>query len=236
MKHLLLLITLSAGMVQAVWAQAFCASDDQATPVALIERFTSADCAACWSAPQTLATTAGALTLDWIVPRDPSDQPDEAPLSAAASPDARLRLDTLGRAVPTTSTITIAPVDGDRVHQLRVAQGTPLGGYIGASIELKTNMKILHEETFSAWLVLVETLPAGTEGSPIERNLVRNVLLTPWNMRDQLSKAEQMTFHEMRPLSIPPGATPERLRVVGWIQDARGRVVTAAQSVCAPSD
>ena len=40
----------------------------------------------------------------------------------------------------------------------------------------------------------------------------------------------------MRPLSIPPGTTPERLRVVGWVQDASGRVLTAAQSVCVPAD
>jgi hypothetical protein len=33
-------------------------------------------------------------------------------------------------------------------------------------------------------------------------------------------------------MSIPEGAKPERLRVVGWVEDARGRVVAAAQSRC----
>ena len=31
---------------------------------------------------------------------------------------------------------------------------------------------------------------------------------------------------------FPEGAQPERLRTVGWVQDAQGRVVAAAQSVC----
>jgi hypothetical protein len=33
-------------------------------------------------------------------------------------------------------------------------------------------------------------------------------------------------------MSIPEGANPKRLRVVGWVEDARGRVVATAQSRC----
>jgi len=52
---------------------------------------------------------------------------------------------------------------------------------MGASIELKSNAKnellsTLQEE-LSAWLVLIESIPAGAEGTPIAGNLVRNVLL-----------------------------------------------------------
>ena len=230
MKPFLLLISLCSGWAQGAWAQSFCASDGQATPVALVERFISADCEACWSAAQTSKTSARALTLDWIVP---SKQGDDAPLSAAASRDALMRLHTLGRAAPTASSIGTTRVIGGRADRLRVAHGVPLGGYIGASIELHTTPKAFRGESLSAWLVLVETIPAGTDGTATARNLVRNVLLSPWNKRDSLSKSKQLVVRETRPLSIPQGATPERLRVVGWVQDARGRILTAAQSVCA---
>ena len=43
---------------------------------------------------------------------------------------------------------------------------------------------------------------------------------------------EFLLREEMRPVRIPEGAKPERLRLVGWVQDAQGRVVAAAQSRC----
>lgn len=231
MKPLLLLISLSTALAPSAWAQSFCASDGQATPLSLVERFTSADCEACWSAPPTGKPSTRALTIDWIVP---GQQGDDAPLSAAASRDALMRLEALGRAAPTTSAITSTPVVGHRASTLRVAHGLPLGGYIGASIELITAAKTRYRAPWSAWLLLVETIPAGTAGTPTARNLVRNVLFSKWDKPDTLLNEEHTMFREMRPLSIPPGAAPEHLRVVGWVQDSRGRVLTAAQSVCAP--
>ena len=111
MKRLLLLASLSTWLAHGAWAQSLCASDGQATPLTLVERFISADCEACWSAPQTLKPAAGALTLDWIVP---SEQGEAAPLSAAASRDALMRLEALGRAAPTASFITSTQIVGDR--------------------------------------------------------------------------------------------------------------------------
>lgn len=232
MKTLFLLLGLTVWAAQGAQAQSSCASDGQATPVALVERFISADCEACWSEPKTIKTAPSTLTLDWIVP---GKQGEDAPLSAAASQDALMRLQTLGRAAPVTSTKTSSPVLGGRANRLRVAHGLPLGGYMGTSIELKTALRPRSQATLSAWLLLVETIPAGADGTVAPRNLVRNVLQLPWNKRNQLSKIERITLHETRPLSIPSGATPERLRVVGWIQDGRGRILTAAQSVCAPT-
>lgn len=37
-------------------------------------------------------------------------------------------------------------------------------------------------------MVLVETLPTGTEKSPVEKNLIRNLLQTNWDGRKQLLK------------------------------------------------
>lgn len=232
MRRFLLMTSLGTWLVTGAWAQSICASDGQTTPLTLVERFISADCEACWRTPPTHESAAArTLTLDWIVP---GGQGDEAPLSAAASRDAHMRLATLGRAAPATSTHTLTPVPDRGANRLRVAHGVPLGGYIGASIELKTTRKAIHQEPFSAWLVLVETIPAGVAGASSEMNLVRNVLLSTWNRHSSLSKTERIVFREARPLSIPQGATPERLRVVGWVQDAHGRMLAAAQSVCAP--
>ena len=64
------------------------------------------------------------------------------------------------------------------------------------------------------------------------RNMVRNMLQGTWDKRNKLSQEEQKNWMEVRPMRIPDGARPERLRVVGWVQDAQGRVVAAAQSDC----
>jgi hypothetical protein len=87
-----------------------------------------------------------------------------------------------------------------------------------------------------AWLVLVETLPPGVSDSPVPRNLARNVLQTIWNKRDALVISEQISFTEMRAMNIPEDATSQRLRVVGWVQDASGKIMTAAESACPPED
>lgn len=206
-------------------AQSSCDSDGQRRPVALLERFINADCESCWSDPRAPQPARGELALDWIVP---GGKGDDAPLSAAASRDSLTRLEALGRTVP-------AAADASRKkaaaagRKLRVAHGLAFQGYIGASIELKPGSG----GPWKAWLALVETIPAGTEGSPLERNLVRNVFQPPWDSTPSLSKREQRRLFESRPMSIPEGANPQRLRVVGWVEDARGHIRAIAQSRCA---
>ena len=234
MKSFFILISVAAGLAQGVHAQSVCSSDGQATPVVLLERFISADCEACWSAPPDTTAASGALTLDWIVP---SDQADEAPLSGAARREALVRLQALGQPLPRTQLQTSSPVAASPAQQLRVAHGLVYGGYIGASIGLTADAADRWppqtQPALTAYLVLVESIPAGSEGTPIARNLVRNVLLLDWRQSEPLAKTAQNPFYEMRPLNVPPGASPQRLRVLGWVQDAAGRVLNAAQSVCA---
>lgn len=67
---------------------------------------------------------------------------------------------------------------------------------------------------------------------PVERNLIRNVLQTMWDGRKPLSKGEQNRFFDARSMSIAEGANPERMRVVGWVEDEKGQVRLAAQSRC----
>jgi hypothetical protein len=224
----LMLAALAPG---AVWAQSFCASDGQPRPVQLLERFINADCGSCWADPATPKAAAGQVALDWVVP---GDKGEDAPLSAVAAREGLQRLEALRQAVPSQSLASTLPVKALKGTTLRVAQGLPLSGYLGASIELKPVPTAAKGRQWTAWLALVETLPAGTESSPVERNLVRNVLQTNWDGRKQLSKGEQNRFFDARSMSIAEGANPDRMRMVGWVEDEKGQVVAAAQSRCAP--
>jgi hypothetical protein len=230
MNKLSRLATTLLGLLAAAGAQgqSFCASDGVPRPAALLERFISADCESCWSDAKTARPGRGELALDWIVP---GSRGDDAPLSAAANRDSLARLLALGRKPPIrvdTFRKKAAP-DG---RQLRVAHGLPSNNYIGTSIELKP----ASGGPWKAWLLLVETIPAGTEGTPVERNLVRNALQPSWDNGRPQSKEEQERLLEARPMSIPEGANRERLRVVGWVEDGRGQIVALAQSRCQAAD
>ena len=243
-RHFFVLAAFSFQMaVASAWAQSSCSSDGQRAPVALVERFISADCDTCWADPATLRVKAVELALDWIVP---SAKGDDAPLSAAASRDALARLQALRMEVPRTAASArhnIATPPAAKALTLRVARGVALGGYMGTSIELKlARGSALPRPPLTAWLLLVEEVPAGTDGTPVARNLVRNALLPPWNIHSKLLKQVQTKdshppkpprLYESRPMSIPAGANPDRLRVVGWVEDAGGSVIASAASVCA---
>ena len=206
----------------AAWAQSSCSSDGQRAPTALIERFISADCDTCWTRPAALQTKPREMALDWIVP---SAKGDEAPLSAAASQDALFRLQALNQTAMKDS-LNLRQASVPNPMPLRVARGVALGGYMGASITLmpRRGTRLPHFP-MTAWLVMIENIPAGTDGTPVERQLVRNSLQISWNEPGQ-------RLHEARPMSIPAGANPDRLGVVGWVQDASGRVIASAVSVC----
>ena len=63
---------------------------------------------------------------------------------------------------------------------------------------------------------------------------------SPWNINGSLSTSEQLIkpdkvpkrLYESRPMSIPVGANPDRIKVIGWVEDAKGRVMAAAASQC----
>jgi hypothetical protein len=219
---LLLPLALSA----AGHAQSFCSSDGQPQPVALLERFINADCEACWSDPDTPKAAARELALDWVLP---GAKGDDAPLSSVARRDALLRLETLGRKPPEQSDAARHPIEAGR-QKLRVAHGLAVNDYIGTSISLQQP----GAQKWSAWLALVETVPAGVEGSPVERNLVRNTFQPPWEEVRTVPGSRPTPLLESRPMQIPEGAKPARLRVVGWLEDSRGHIRAIAQSRCRP--
>lgn len=201
-----------------------CASDGQPRPRALLERFINADCEACWGDAATPRPQARALALDWVVP---GSRGEDAPLSAVAMHEGLDRLARLRRPVPANAEAIENPLMA-APRTLRVAHGLPLNGYIGTSISLAPAGRM----PWRAWLLLVETLPAGTEGSPVERNLVRAAFNPSWEQRRAPTVAEQARLWETRPLRIPEGANPDRLRVVGWVEDAQGRIRAIAESRC----
>ena len=235
------IVRASAGLLLALscaalaHAQATCSSDGQPRPVAVLERFISADCEACWGESNTPAPSAqsAALAIDWIVPTAAGD---DAPLSAAATSDALARLQALGRSVPTRSDVHIATTEAPAPGRLRVAHGLPFNDYLGAAISLTPlrggSQRGTSEGPWTFNLLMVESIPAGAEGTVVSRNVVRNLLQGTWEGRNKLSKKEHSDWKEIRPMRIPEGSKPERLRMVGWVQDAQGRMVAAAQSAC----
>jgi len=206
-----------------------CSSDGQQPPTVLLERFISADCAVCWSRADTPRPPRAGLALDWIVP---GTQGDDAPLSIAATREALYRLQALQRPAPATDESWVTQAAPPGRLRLRVAQGPALGGYIGASIELRPASGI--KRPFTTWLALVETIPAGVEGSPVERNLVRNLFQPRWGEAGASDRPQRQRYIESRPMNIPEGADPARLRVVGWVEDANGQIRVMAQSRCKP--
>lgn len=220
-RHAFALATLALAAVQAHAQVAVCRSDARAAVRVLFERFQSADCADCWTALDTPRAPRGAHTLDWVLP---GAQGDDAPLSAVARREGAERLRALGLAMTASrQTHTQRVAAGQR--RLQLAHGLVLGGYVGAS--LRFDGPSGGQQPLTGWLALVEWLPAGTEGSPEPRRLVRNLLTEPIHVGGR--GAPQI----WRPMNVPAGAQPERLGLVGWVTDARGRLLAAGQARCA---
>ena len=69
----------------------------------------------------------------------------------------------------------------------------------------------------------------------MSRNLVRNMLQPNWDGRKQLLKKERLRFFEARSMSLAEGVNPARVSLTGWVEDASGRILNAAQSRCTTS-
>lgn len=226
MKYLvLLLLALQSTLATA---QSSCSSDNVAPLRALAERFIPADCASCWAEP--LAAPPSVQVLDWIVPGSAGE---DAPLSAAATVDAESRLASLKLALGKEQHVAMHRPTNTPGYRLRVAHGLAVNGYMGTSIELQKYPRGAKDLT--AVLLLVETIPQGTADSPIARLLVRNMLQETWPLpsRHPVSAARQPLLSR-RPMSLPQGTNPDHLQVMGWVQNAQGRLLAAVQSRCAP--
>ena len=202
-------------------SRALCTSDKVSQPAAVLERFINADCAECWRDPATPKAEPGTLVLDWVIP---GSRKADAPLAVVALDEAMERLYTLRRSVPDRIDAVTSRREGASVP-LRLAQGQAFNDYVGASIELKDPGR----EPWRAWLLLVESLPAGIEGSPVPRNLVRNVFRPDWG---NMMRRVPGRLAETRAMQIHAGAQPQRLRLMAVLQDGRGRMRAITQTEC----
>lgn len=202
-------------------AHALCTSDEVPAVATLVERFTSADCLACWrerAAPKPAADT---LVLDWIVP---GLKAGGGTIATAPSEDALDRLEWLRHRRPATVETVTSRREG-KPAQLRIAHGASFNDYVGVSMELED----AGGDPWHAWLLLVERLPAGAGGSPLARNVVRKVFRPEsWSRAGRRAGA----LAETRSMQLPKGTDPERLRLVGVLQDGRGRIRAITQTEC----
>jgi hypothetical protein len=182
---------------------------------ALVERFISADCEACWATGS--APKGAPFVLDWIVP---SARGDDAPLSAAELVEATARAGTLP---PEGSLQRRHALPARRGLRVGVQHGPAWNGYIALQLHVQREGAALPAGAMG-YLALVESVPAGEEGTPVERRLVR-VLAGPLT----LDNAQKSTKHLVA-LRIPYGAKVERLGSAGWIQDLSGQVIAVARA------
>lgn len=218
----------------AAQAQSSCSSDGAPPPQALFERFISADCATCWSDPSAPAPGKTAAVLDWIVPGAAGE---EAPLSAAATRDALARLSAVGRTAPAASDVHTASRTGALPGRLRVALGQAVNDYVGTVLSYAGPVPAAQLGDLSAWMALVEQVPAGTDGTAVPRGLVRNLLQVHWKHADAAAPAGRgqppQRWLERRSMQLPEGTNPERLALVAWLEDAEGRVLALERTHCA---
>jgi len=191
-------------------------------PTLLVERYLSADCAACWqSAPPLPSGAAGKglpFVLDWIVP---SARGEAAPLAMAATSEATTRVARAGALRGDEALTVTTPLPSRSELQVVVRDGPAWNGYIGLQLDASYASTRPLPAGLAGWLALVERIPAGSEGTPVERRLVRT-LVGPLTLT---SLASDRQVRHLRAVRVPANAKPERLSVVGWLETPAGRVL-----------
>ena len=193
-----------------------------APQAAVQEAFIPADCAHCWSAPTALPGAPG-WRLDWILPAAAN-----APLAAAALAEAAERAARAG-AEP-------AVAGRPSALRLQVASGPAWNGYFGVQMTVQSARAGSNRAGLpagsTAWLALVELLPAGTDGSPVARALVRSVAGPLPLDRPASGPPLAQPLSHLRALRWPEGARPERLQARAWIEAPTGQVQLMAADRC----
>jgi len=204
---------------------------------AVLERFLNADCADCWSAPAVDAAPLAAdprWRFDWIAAGR-----DDAPLSAAALNDTADRLQRLGHTTPATSWQRLqAPAPGAAAQAGLQAHLGP--AWLGRYMALEFVLTLAPTSSAagaaapalpagsSGWLAMVELLPAGTDGSPLARELLRNVA-GPLPLDSAQAGAP---LHHLRAMRWPESADPTRLQARAWVEAPDGSLLAVAADRC----
>ena len=178
----------------------------------------SADCESCWAAAAPVATPkldARSMVLDWIVPAG-----DAAPMAVGAVPESAARAGAL--TVNTTKTQSTTLKRG--APRLRIADGPAWNGYIGLQLTVHRNAPL--PDGAVAYMALVERVAAGSEGSGVARQLVRNVA-GPLSLEELSTTSPVRHFRAMR---LPDAAQTEKLSSVAWVESTEGKVIAATES------
>lgn len=194
-------------------------------PRLLLERYVSADCAACWRvAPpvpgQPPAHGAPPFVLDWIVPGAA-----DAPLAARALADAAPRAARAGTPAADEALTQTTPLPARSALRLAVTDGPAVHGWIGLQFEARYASTRALPPGLAGWLALVERIDAGDGGSPVARRVVRAVagpLALP-------GLAAGRTVNHLHAFRLPDGTPVERLGAVGWLETPAGRVLAVAE-------
>ena len=210
-----------------------------AAGAALQERFFSADCADCWASDtgrrQAKAGPVPRGVFDWIVPADAA-----APLAAGALPESAERAERAeraARAAPATLAGLPAGQATERHQapralpaglQLRARSGPAWQGYFGVQLSLRGPAGTRLPAGSTGWLALVEQVPAGSDGTLVDRALVRS-LAGPLTL-DALPAGQPLTH--LRALRWPASAEPTRLQARAWIEGPDGTILAVAADQC----
>lgn len=207
------------------------------TPTLLLERFVPADCERCWSTTppspgSTLSARERVFALDWIVPS--AARGDAAPLAAAAIAEASDRVARAG-SLPADEALSVArPLPRKSTAlRLEISDGPVVNGYVALRFVARTSGAAL-PGGIAGYMALVERVPAGEEGSPVDRQLVR-AQVGPLPLDTLRAGAPVEHFRAIR---LPETAKPERLAAVGWIErgdQQRVIAVSASSSVACPA-
>ena len=108
--------------------------------------------------------------------------------------------------------------------RLTLQSGLPWNGYYGLQLTVKGRAPA----AATAWLALVEMLPAGTDGSAVARELVRSVA-GPLPLQ---ALHQGKAVSELRAMRWPDSAKPERLQARAWVESADGRFLAVAAGGC----
>ena len=243
-------LILGAGLCALATAQATAAP--AITPAACpppqapaLERLYSADCADCWgqAAPGSASAAAGRWLFDWIVPGAA-----DAPLAAGALAEAAERLQRLpadsASTAPGALPREVASPPRNKLNlrgllmpPLRVVSGPAWYGYFGLELQVPAAARSRLPAGSSGWLALVEQVPAGSDGTPVARALVRTVAgplavdATPPDLA-LIRRIRPTGLTHLRALRWPAGAEPTRLQARAWIEGPDGTILAVAADHC----
>ena len=186
------------------------------TPALLLERFVPADCERCWRTATPRDRQPGALLLDWVTPAGV-----DAPMAGAALDEATARA---GPTAPQETAYRATPLERRGAPLLRITDGPGWNGYVGLRLVVTRRAPVPADAV--AYVALVERVPAGSEGSPVERQLVRAVA-GPMGLGEL---ATERKIEHLRAVRLPQTDRADRLASVAWIETAQGRVIAAAQA------